>query len=427
MDGVADRAVAGAARRRAVRRAVPAASAARRAQRGAWRILFALVAAALLAAPGLAQQDSLETAKRKELEEARRLARENREAATRLKGQETQELGKLHKAERQLNMTRKRLTLLQRRRKNLDSQLAGTRVDLERSMLSLDQRRQQLARRVRSIYKYGSARELEFLLSPRSFGQLLARWDYLVLLAEQDRLLLEDVRQRKEEVEANQQRLQINLGEIQRTANRTSAENERLDGLRREKESSVLAIQTQRKNYEAAAAELERTARSIQRLLQSLETNRKAETGRAKAEGRTPQPYSGDFGKAEGALDWPLRGSLVGHFGPETHPKWGTVTPNNGIDIQAAIGTPVRAVARGRVEYTSEDYGTYGQMIILNHGDGYFTLYGHLSEIDVSVGQEVEPGATIARSGDSGSLKGPILHFEVRKGASPLDPEHWLR
>ena len=409
-----------------MRRAAPAASAARRARRGAGRILVALVAAALLAAPGLAQ-DSLETAKRKELEEAQRLARQNREAASRLKGQETQELTKLHKAERQLNMTRKRLTLLQRRRKNLDSQLAGTRVDLERSMLSLDQRRQQLARRVRNIYKYGSARELEFLLSPRSFGQLLARWDYLVLLAEQDRLLLEDVRQRKEEVEANQQRLQINLNEIQRTASRTSAENERLDGLRREKESSVLAIQTQRKNYEAAAAELERTARSIQRLLQSLETNRKAETGRAKAEGRTPQPYSGDFGKAEGALDWPLRGSLVGHFGPETHPKWGTVTPNNGVDIQAAIGTPVRAVARGRVEYTSEDYGTYGQMIILNHGDGYFTLYGHLSEIDVSVGQEVEAGATIARSGDSGSLKGPILHFEVRKGASPLDPEHWLR
>ena len=409
-----------------MRRALPAASAARRALGGAARILVALVAAALLAAPGLAQ-DSLETAKRKEMEEARRLARENREAASRLKGQETQELGKLHKAERQLNMTRKRLTLLQRRRRSLDSQLAGTRVDLERSMLSLDQRRQQLARRVRNIYKYGTARELEFLLSPRSFGPLLARWDYLVLLAEQDRLLLEDVRQRKEEVEANQQRLQINLNEIQRTANRTSAENERLDGLRREKESSVLAIQTQRKNYEAAAAELERTARSIQRLLQSLETNRKAETGRARAEGRTPQPYSGDFGKAEGALDWPLRGSLVGHFGPETHPKWGTVTPNNGIDIQAAIGTPVRAVARGRVEYTSEDYGTYGQMIILNHGDGYFTLYGHLSEIDVSVGQEVEAGATIARSGDSGSLKGPILHFEVRKGASPLDPEHWLR
>jgi septal ring factor EnvC (AmiA/AmiB activator) len=396
--------------------------------RGPARRLAPLLAAvALLAAPAFAQQDSLEQAKRRELEEVRRLARENREAATRLKGKESQELTKLKRTERQLNLTRRRLTTLQRRRRNLDQQLEGARVDLERSMLSLDQRRQQLARRLRNLYKYGTARELELLLSPRSFGQLLARWDYLVLVAENDRMLLEDVRTRKEEVEANQQRLQVNLSQIQRTAQRTTAENQRLDGLRRERESSVLAIQTQRKNYEAAAAELDRTARAISRLLLDLERNRKAENTRAKAEGRTPQPYSGDFARAEGALDWPLNGRLIGRFGPETHPKWGTVTPNNGVDIEAAIGTPVRAVARGRVEYTSEDYGTYGQMIILNHGDGYFTLYGHLSEIGVVVGQEVEAGRQIARSGETGSLKGPILHFEVRKGGSPLDPERWLR
>ena len=393
----------------------------------AGRLAAALIAALLLAATGFAQ-DSLETAKRKELEDVRRQARENREAATRLRGQESQELTRLHKTERQLNLSRRRLTLLQRRRRSLDQQLQGTRVDLERSMLSLDQRRQQLARRMRNLYKYGTARELEFLLSPQSFGQLLARWDYLVLIAEQDRLLLEDVRTRKEEVEANQQRLQVNLNEIQHTAQRTTDENDRLDGLRRERESSVQAIQTQRKNYEEAAAELDRTVRSIQRLLQNLESNRKAETARNKAEGRAPQPYSaGDFAHAQGSLEWPVHGNLIGHFGPETHPKWGTVTPNNGVDIEAAIGTPVRAVARARVEYTSEDYGTYGQMVILNHGDGYFTLYGHLSEIDVTVGQEVEAGKQIARSGDSGSLKGPILHFEVRKGGTPLDPEQWLK
>src|SRR5204862_339784 len=83
---------------------------------------------------------------------------------------------------------------------------------------------------------------------------LVALGDYLVLMAKQDRLLLEDVRQRREEVEANQQRIPINLGEIQRTSKRTTAEGDRLDDLRRERESSVLAIQTQRKNYEAAAA-----------------------------------------------------------------------------------------------------------------------------------------------------------------------------
>jgi septal ring factor EnvC (AmiA/AmiB activator) len=389
------------------------------------RLIAALLALAV-AAPALAQ-DSLETAKRAELDEVRRLAQQNREAASKLKGKETQELTKLKRTERELNLTRKRLRALQDRRHTLDRQLDVTRVDLERSILTLDQRRIQLALRLRGLYKYGAARELEFVLSPRSFAQLLARWDFLVMVAEQDRMMLEDMRARKEEVEANKLRLETNLTEIQRTAKRTTVENHQLDALRQERESSVRTIQTQRQVYEAAAAELERTARSIQKLLVDLERRRKAEVERARAEGRVFQPYSGDFSRGRGSLDWPLRGKLVGHLGPETHPKWGTVTPNNGVDIEAPIGTMVRAVAKGRVEYVSEDYGTYGQMIILNHGDGYFTLYGHLSQIEVAVGQEVAPGAEIGRSGDSGSLKGPILHFEVRKGGSPLDPEEWLR
>jgi murein DD-endopeptidase MepM/ murein hydrolase activator NlpD len=79
------------------------------------------------------------------------------------------------------------------------------------------------------------------------------------------------------------------------------------------------------------------------------------------------------------------------------------------------------------VDYVSEDFGTYGQIVIVNHGDGYYTLYGHLSEIAVAVGNEVQSGQTIARSGDTGSLKGAILHFEVRKGGASLNPEEWLR
>ncbi len=381
----------------------------------------------LLAAPALAQQDSLEAAKRRELDEVKRLARENREAASRLKGRETEEITRLHRTERELNITRKRLRALQQKRSSLGQQLEVTRADLQRSILTLQQRQAKLALRMRNLYKFGAGRELEFLLSPRSFGQLLARWDFLVMVTEQDRVMLDDVREQKTAVEATQQRLQTNLTAIQRNAQKTTAENRRLGALRTERQGTVRTIQTQREAFDAAAAELEKTARSIKRLLVDLERRRKAEADRAKAEGRNPQPYSGDFAKGEGSLEWPVRGPLVGHMGTETHPKWGTVTPNNGIDIQVAIGTAVHAVAKARVEYTSEDYGTYGQMIILNHGDGFFTLYGHLSQISVSVGAEVVPGQTIGSSGDSGSLKGPILHFEVRKGGTPLNPEDWLR
>ena len=91
------------------------------------------------------------------------------------------------------------------------------------------------------------------------------------------------------------------------------------------------------------------------------------------------------------------------------------------------VGTPVKAVAKGRVEYTSDSYASYGEIVILNHGDSYYALYAHLSDITVSVGQEVITGQTIGRSGETGSLKGPILHFEVRKGGTALNPEDWLQ
>ncbi len=360
---------------------------------------------------------ALEAQKRQELEEVERQARENRAQAGKLQKQEKTEIGKLRRTERSLNATRKRLKGLQASSRKLDRDLEETRVNLERAQISLAQQRAKLARRLRNMYKQGAARELEYLLSTRSIPQLLARWDFLVMVAEQDRLLLEDVTTRKEHVEAAKQKLEVTLGEVQKNEARTAAQRRHLASLQEEHSATVSRIKTQRQAYEAAAAELEKTARDIKNLLAQLEARRK----------RGGVPYTGDFPKGKGQLDWPVRGTVIGSFGPEKHPKWGTMTMNNGIDIRAAIGTPVRAVAKARVDYTSEDYGTYGQMVILNHGDGYYTLYGHLSEILVNVGQEVEAGATIGRVGDSGSLKGPELHFEVRQGGSALDPRGWLR
>ena len=103
------------------------------------------------------------------------------------------------------------------------------------------------------------------------------------------------------------------------------------------------------------------------------------------------------------------------------------MTFNNGIDIKATPGETIRAVAKGRVDFVSQDYGSYGEMLILNHGSGYYTLYAHCSDILVSRGAEIAAGQAIAKAGDTGSLKGTILHFEVRKGRASLDPLGWLR
>jgi septal ring factor EnvC (AmiA/AmiB activator) len=390
--------------------------------------LPALVLLAALALPAAGRaQDSLEIAKQRELEETKRQARETREIAKTLKGQETQALGQLKRTDRELSLTRNRLRTLMRKRQNLGQQLELTRTDLQHSVQSLSGARERLRHRLRNIYKHGPARALEVLLSQQSFAQLLARWDFLLMVAEQDRQLMEEVRERKEQVEALETRLQGHLSQIERTTRQTTGENQRLRNLRSQRQTQVQNIKTQRQAYESAAAELERTARALQRLLVRLEQKRKAEAERNQAEGRVPQPYSGDFARGEGSLAWPVQGQLVGRFGPETHPRFGTTISNNGVDIAAQLGTPVRAVAKGRVEYTSADYASYGPIVILNHGDGFFTLYAHLSEILVAVGQEVSAGQIVGRVGDTGSLKGPILHFEVRKGGTALNPEDWLQ
>jgi septal ring factor EnvC (AmiA/AmiB activator) len=404
---------------------------ARRRLRGASTraALALLVAFAPLATTAVvrAQEDSLEAVKRKELEELQRQAREKRQQAGQLKGQETRALGALKRTERELNGTRRRLQGLGQRRQRLDQQLELTRANLQRSVASLANHRSQLGQRLRRMYMIGPAREMEFLVSTRSFAGLMMRWDFLQMVAEQDRLLLENVRSEKEHVEANERKLQGNLTEVSRNTQKSQRESAKLANLRQSRASTVKQIQSKRSEYEAAAAELERSARAVAGLLARLERQRRAEAEKAKGEGRNPQPYSGDFARGQGQLDWPVSGSIVGHMGLETHPRFGTQVRNDGIDIAVPVGTGVRAVAKGRVDFANDDYEGVGGMVVLNHGDGYYTIYSHLSEVTVHTGIEVASGTVIGRSGETGSLKGPVLHFEVRKGSSPMNPESWLR
>ena len=385
-----------------------------------------LVALALCAGVFAHAQDSVETAKKHELDELKRQAQLKRQQAAALKPSESRAMGELRRTERELGMTRKRLARLQGRQQELGAQLEVTRANLERSIASLNTQRARLQKRLRLMYEFGPAREMEYVLSTQSFAQLMTRWDFLNMVAEQDRVLLDGVKAQKKQVEQNQHDLESHLTEVQVTEKQTTRESAKLAKLRVSKATTVQKIQSKRQEYEAAAAELERTARRIQSLLAELERKRIQERDKARGEGRNPQPYSGDFARGKGQLEWPVRGSLAGHFGIEVHPKFGTQVPNDGIDIAAPIGTPVRAVAKGRVDYAG-DYEGMGGMIVLNHGDGYFTLYGHMNDVSVKSGQEVQPGAVIGHVGDAESLKGAILHFEVRKGSSALDPEAWLR
>ena len=122
---------------------------------------------------------------------------------------------------------------------------------------------------------------------------------------------------------------------------------------------------------------------------------------------------------------WPLEGEVVSTFGPRVHPVLGNREHHDGIDIDVPEGTVVHAAAGGEVYYYGEQPG-YGNVLILEHAEGYYTMYGHLSSAIVSVGRFVEMGQEVALSGNTGISSGPHLHFEIRNGEFPIDPLRYL-
>jgi murein DD-endopeptidase MepM/ murein hydrolase activator NlpD len=123
---------------------------------------------------------------------------------------------------------------------------------------------------------------------------------------------------------------------------------------------------------------------------------------------------------------WPVEGRLMSYFGRRSDPFSGEGTFHAGIDISVPTGTPVHATADGTI-MSAEWAGQYGRMVVIDHGSGLHTQYAHLSQLDVVAGQWVRRGALIGRSGSSGRSTGAHLHYEVRRGGTPVNPSQFLR
>ena len=128
--------------------------------------------------------------------------------------------------------------------------------------------------------------------------------------------------------------------------------------------------------------------------------------------------------EATGALPtfrWPVRGKVISSYGPKTNGK-----ANDGINLSVPEGTPVKAAEDGVVDYSGNEQNSYGNLVLVRHSNGYVTAYAHASEVLVKRGDVVKRGQIIAKSGQSGEVGSPQLHFEIRKGSSPVDPRQFL-
>ncbi|OLB16749.1 MAG: hypothetical protein AUH12_06085 [Gemmatimonadetes bacterium 13_2_20CM_69_8] len=323
--------------------------------------------------------------------------------------------------ERQKETTNRIVNELDRQINSLSDQIDRTTVDLLLAQDALEEKRAVLERRLVDIYKRGPLYAYQVLLAAESFGDLLSRYKYLYLVSRQDRLLANDMFKLQRRIARERQTLVDARDALGRRKHERTDELQRYLALEHTREASLR--ETRRSAREAAQrlSQLERDEKSLNDRIVALERARR------EAEARGAVTAAASITTADlGQLDWPVEGKIVYQFGTAAGPN-NTRIPWHGIGIAAAAGTPVRAIASGTVSLAGP-LGTYLTSVLLDHGGGYYTFYGYLSDATVAKGERVVKGQILGHVGGESSDRGPHLHFEIRgQGGIALDPINWLK
>jgi len=318
----------------------------------------------------------------------------------------------LRQSEEAVAEARRRLDDVRGRIRKSDARLAELAGERARAEKTLEEQRDELAAALRTAYVTGKEEHLKLLLSqkdPAALGRMLVYYSYLG-------------KARAERIGEIEQAV-ARIGEL---AAQEEAERDRLAALEAEREQEVAAVEAARKDREKALtavkgqiksnedtiARLRREARALEKLVADLR----------KALDQSPVPSGQPFERVRGKLPWPVPGRVVASYGQSRGGglKW------NGVLIATERGTEVKAPYAGRVVYADWLPGL-GLLLILDHGGGYMTLYGHNEQLYRGVGETVAAGEAIATVGDSGGQARPELYLEVRKGTKPQDPRKWFR
>lgn len=281
---------------------------------------------------------------------------------------------------------------------------------LQKTEADLKVKNKKLQQRVRDIYINGQISYVDVLFGAKDFADLMTRMDVLKRIIKHDYDLIMKVREEKATVENTRAQLEKDKAEAEVLVADAQAKRAKVED--KESEQQVLLDQaiydrdTSERMYEEIMAASQEVANMIRRSHMSS------------------AGYSGAPAGAGGMI-WPISGPITSEFGWRTHPIFGTARFHSGLDIGGDYGMPIYAAASGTVIYAGWISG-YGNAVIIDHGGGVTTLYGHNDSLNVSEGENVAQGQVIAMCGSTGNSTGPHCHFEVRENGEPVSPYGYL-
>lgn len=379
------------------------------------RLVAACLLLFLLVPPLVADEDDERAAQHQaELEALRERIETLRDRLSETRGERDAATQALREAEQEVGRLSRSLREIENRIAEQRERLASLRAEQAEREARIREEREALRRQIQGAYRTGREEQLKLLLNqedPAAIGRMLVYYDYL------NRARTERI----ESIQAHVRRLRTLAAEVDDTLS-TLAET------RREREDALAAMEATREDREAAVARIEEQLQSRGQRLTRLEQD-EAELERLirslqDALGDIPSDLhrGRDFGSLRGELPWPVGGSVQRAFGDDRaggRMRW------QGMLIDADSGSEVRAVSHGRVAY-ADWLQHYGLVLILDHGDGWLSLYGHNQALYQEVGDWVSPGDVIATVGDSGGQTRSGLYFEIRRDGDPVNPARWL-
>jgi septal ring factor EnvC (AmiA/AmiB activator) len=367
--------------------------------------------------------------KRDQLHQVRKELDRERQQAKQVARKEQSLFEELDRIDQQLQQKGRELKGLQAKLRISTERLQSLQKEIGSTRKQLDQMRELFRRRVRAIYKQGRLGYVRALFSSDDLSAAGRRMKYLAVIANQDQRMVVTYAAALETLQAQQAELERSKMELVNNQKAVTAKREEILKEQRARRVVLAKVQDQKKAHLAAIRQLESAARELQALIGRLQSGERQKLTRRPA--REPDQASaspegrGAFATLKGHLPWPTPGTLASSFGRQEHPRHRTVTFNRGIEINAPRGQKIVAVSGGTVLYADWFKG-YGQLIVLDHGEGYYTVYAHAAEILVKLGDRVVKGQPIGLVGDTGSVSGSQLYFEVRHRGRPQDPLAWL-
>jgi len=357
------------------------------------------------------------------------LKKELKQLRLKIKTAESRErstVNRLSSIDKEISLTNKLIQSLKYEEEKARKTIYQLKNDILKNENELESLRARYKQRVLKVYKKGNLTDLEKVFSSTTWRQAIYRTHYLKLISNIEKKLtkkieklLVDISRQKVELEVVL-RDNLNLKRDKQTQI-TSYRNMRinrekeLNRIRNDKNALTSYVSEKEEGIQQLEKIIKRVLEDKARFERELRIRQQQETLKTKS-----------FKALKGQLPWPADGRIISKFGRQWNSKLKTTTENPGIDIKGKPGSSIRTVLGGVVTTITYIRG-YGTTIIVDHGGGFYTVYSHVTNIQTNVDSQVRNGDVIAYMGDSGSINGSKLHFEIWGKGQKLDPEKWLR